>query len=110
MAASDWLIPTVTGVPAIITGIILWIKAKPEARKMNTDTAVALVNASSEFATDVLTQMKDIRDRLAQVESRERRRDRLLRTHHTWDIQLVSQARSQGLDVAEPPPLWIEDD
>lgn len=77
---------------------------------MNADTAAALVTASGQFADDLFDQVKDLRSRLGDVESRERRRDRLLARHHAWDIQLVNQTRAQGLDVSDPPPLWIEDD
>lgn len=76
---------------------------------MNADTTAALITASGQFTDDLFDQVKDLRTRLGDVESRERRRDRLLVRHHAWDIELVNQARSQGLEVAAPPPLWIED-
>lgn len=106
----DWVAPTVAALGGVIAGAVAWARAKPEAKKMNADTTVALLTASGAFADDLYEQVKDLRDRLSEVERRERRRDRLLLAHREWDIRLVSQARLQGIDPGEPPPLWNEDD
>lgn len=108
--AADWLLPVIIGAPGLVAGTVAWLKVRPETRKLRSEAAAGLAASAGDLVADFTEDVKDLRNRLRGLEKRERLRDRMLLVHHEWDLQLVSQARAGGIDVAPPPPLWTEED
>lgn len=98
-------------------GIAAFIKARPEARKINADSAQVLSASSVAFVQGVSHEMAALREEIATLRGkiaqqeekfkrREMQQDRRLRRHERWDVDMVHRLRSQQIDVPDPPPLY----
>jgi hypothetical protein len=84
-------------------------KGGSEARKIDMDSATALVDAGVRVATARTDELEQIKDDLAGVLRRERERERLAVQHERWDLDVVDQLRRLGGAVTDPPPLFIDE-
>ncbi len=102
-----------TGVAALITAIVLLVKARPENRKINADAAKVIQDASADWVKGVREDMAALRSRVAELEqtqraqaAREASQAARLRLHERWDQRIVEQVHEFGGTVADPPPLY----
>jgi len=95
----------VSGLAAVST----FRKGGSEARKIDMDSATALVDAGVRVATARTEELDQIKTDLAGVLRRERERNRLAVQHERWDLSIVDQVRKLGGDVTAPPPLFIDE-
>lgn len=84
-------------------------KGGSEARKIDMDSATALVDAGVRVATARTDELEEIKSDLAGVLRRERERNRLAVQHERWDLSIVDQVRQLGGIVTDPPPLFIDE-
>lgn len=49
-----------------------------------------------------------LRRELGDMKARERLRDQQARKHTAWDNEWVPRAQALGLDIPEPPPLYLD--
>lgn len=49
-----------------------------------------------------------LRRELGDMKARERLRDQQARAHTAWDNEWVPRAQALGLDIPEPPPLYLD--
>lgn len=110
MAIESWLIPVATAVSGVLLSAVAWRKSKPEIRRMDNAAATELVATAGGLAGGFAEYVDSLEERVKGIERRERRRDRMLRTHHDWDVRLVVDARNAGIQVPDPPPLWDDSD
>lgn len=86
------------------------IKSRSESRKVNADSAEVLVRTAAESNKDLGEDLKEVRTELREVRATQRRHDDVLRVHHRWDELVVDQLRRLGgVDVPDPPPLYLPD-
>lgn len=109
-----------TGLAALITALVLLVKARPENRLKNAEAAKVIQDASADWVLGVSEDLKALRasDRtlrakvatLEQERDQRKRRDdlqeRRLRKHETWDRNVAEQLRELGGSVTDPPPLY----
>ena len=75
----------------------LW-KAQHDSDREREDAEMAQLRHDVAYLTRELTDMK----------RRERLRDAQARKHTAWDNEWVPRAQALGLDIPEPPPLYLD--
>jgi hypothetical protein len=108
------LSPEVIGSALAVVGIGLggWLSR----RKPKVDRHSAVVTDSTAFGRLMLERQEkqDARldsalGRIDQLEEKEQQRDELARQHIKWDWRLMRQLHDQGIEVPDPPPLFVYD-
>jgi hypothetical protein len=98
-------------------GIASFIKARPEAKKLDADAAKVIQETSADMIKTVRESVREdlvaLRARVAELEQDRKDRDRRdemqyrrLRVHQSWDEQIARKLRELGEDIADPPPLY----
>lgn len=98
-------------------GIASFIKARPEAKKLDADTAKVIQETSADMIKTVRESVREdmaaLRSRVAELEQDRKDRVRLdemqirrLRVHQSWDEQIARKLRELGEDISDPPPLY----
>ena len=102
----DWnVVANVAGpVVALIAGGIFG------SRKRKADTHAVVVTNATDFAASVNARYDAVLRRLDEMEDRENRRDDLARAHLRWDWGRVRQLADLGVEVPDPPPLFLYPD
>jgi hypothetical protein len=109
VALPDWVIGA--GVLASAFGtLVLTLKAKPEARKMDRDGAAAALTAGAGIVTANSTSYTKLLDRVAALEAWNAGAERRMRRHSRWDQNAVNRLQQHGIDLPDPPPLWDDED
>lgn len=101
----DWV--TVANVGSPIAGLIVGglfgrKKTKADSHSVVVADAVAVAQKANERAETALR-------RLDEMEDRENRRDELARQHLRWDWGRVRQLADLGIEVPDPPALFLYD-
>jgi hypothetical protein len=111
----DWLSVSgyVIGSGGLLGGAVLLFKAKPEARKLNAESAKVIVDAAAALVQGVekdiaalRTKIEGLETRAEQRDVREHQQERLLLVHERWDIEVATKLRDLGAAVADPPPMY----
>lgn len=119
MTLAEWG-PWIGGLIAAVggtAGIAAFIKARPEAKKLDADTAKVIQETSADMIKTVRESVREdmaaLRARVAELEQDRKDRDRRdemqyrrLRVHQTWDEQIARKLRELGEEIADPPPLY----
>lgn len=119
MTLAEWG-PWVGGLFAAVggtAGIAAFIKARPEAKKLDADAAKVIQETSADMVKSVRESVREdmaaLRARVAELEQDRKDRDRRdemqyrrLRVHQTWDEQIARKLRELGEDISDPPPLY----
>jgi hypothetical protein len=91
-------------------GIVSFIKARPEAKKIDADAAKIIQETSAELVKTVRESVREdmaaLKARVADLENKERAQEIRNRQHVRWDDDVVRRARDHGIPVADPPPLY----
>jgi hypothetical protein len=109
VALPDWVV--IGGVIASAAGsLILALKAKPEARKMDRDGAAAALTAGAGIVTASSVSYTKLLDRVDALEAWIDGAERRMRRHSRWDQTAVHVIQQHGIDLPDPPPLWDDED
>lgn len=98
-------------------GFVAFIKARPEARKINAEAAAILGDSSVRIAQGLEEELTYLRNEVRAVkekqetaerqrEHREQQQYARLRAHERWDNTIAQKLRDLGEDVTDPPPLY----
>lgn len=109
----DWtqLIGPGIGFAGLVTGGIF-------ARGKNKADAHSIVIAdTNSYAQSVRSELDQERargdrqdERIAALERREKARDELARQHLRWDWRMIRHLADKGIEVEDPPSLFLYDD
>jgi hypothetical protein len=116
---ADWG-PWIGGIFAAVggtAGIAAFIKARPEAKKLDADAAKVIQETSADMVKSVRESVREdmaaLRARVAELELDRKERDRRdelqyrrLRVHQSWDEQIARKLRDLGEEIGDPPPLY----
>lgn len=100
-------------------GFVAFIKARPEARKIDAeaaatlgDSSVRIVQGLEEELTYLRSEVRAVKDKQEAVEREQRIKEQQqyfrLRAHERWDNTIAQKLRDLGEDVTDPPPLYPE--
>lgn len=109
----DWLqvISPAFGFLGIVTGgVIAKRKPKSDAHAVVVADAVAIASNASARAEATNARLDNALRRIDDLEDRENRRDELARQHLRWDWRQVRRLADLGIDVEDPPALFLYDD
>jgi hypothetical protein len=102
-----------TGLAALITALVLLVKARPENRLKNAEAAQVIQDASADWVKGVREDMSALRGRITELETAQRAQEARdaaqatrLRFHERWDRNIAEQVRELGGHVSDPPPLY----
>lgn len=98
-------------------GFVAFIKARPEARKIDAeaaaqlgDSSVRIVQGLEEELTYLRNEVRAVKEKQESVEREQRRKEQQeyyrLRAHERWDNTIAQKLRDLGEDVTDPPPLY----
>lgn len=79
-------------------------------RKAKADAHSIVVTDATTFGKMMLERAERAELRIDALEDRENRRDQLARDHLRWDWKRVRQLADLGLEVEDPPALFLYDD
>jgi hypothetical protein len=85
-------------------------KPKADSHSVVVSDAVAVATKANERADQVSNRLDVALRRIDDLEVRENRRDDLARQHLRWDWRQVRQLQDLGLEVEDPPRLFLYDD
>jgi hypothetical protein len=109
VALPDWV--PIGGIAVAVAGtLISLLKARPEARKLNSDGAAALTTGAGALVTAVQAEMHELRQEVGELRKWRRNIDLRMRAHARWDDEVVAVARASGLEIGDPPKLYEEQD
>jgi hypothetical protein len=90
--------------------LVLALKAKPEARKMDRDGAAAALTAGAGIVTASSVSYTKLLDRVDALEKWIGDAERRMRIHSRWDQNAVRVIQQHGIELPDPPPLWDDED
>jgi|SRR5688500_3485640 len=102
----DW--NTALNVLGPITGLL--VGGLFGRRKSKADAHSVVVTDATTFGNMMLTRAERAESRIDALEDRENRRDQLARQHLRWDWRQVRSLADLGVEVEDPPPLFLYDD
>lgn len=119
MSLAQWgpWIGAIVGTTGLGTGAVALFKARPEAKRLDADTAKVIQETSADMIKTVRESVREdlvaLRLRVAELEQDRKDRDRRdelqyrrLRVHQSWDEQIARKLRELGEDISDPPPLY----
>lgn len=107
MALPDWVV--IGGlVSSAVGSLVLVLKAKPEARKLDRDGGAAILTAGAGLVKETREELVQLRQEVREFRLWRDGLEHRLRRHSRWDDQRVVEARAHGWDVPDPPPLYDE--
>lgn len=115
MSATDYAAwaGVVLGGTGIASVIAVLVKARPEAKKLESeatkgvaDSAASLAQGFAEDMRSLRAEVQALKKKLDEQEDREERQERRLIIHEAWDRSVAQKLRELGQDVADPPPLY----
>lgn len=102
----DWV--SVLGPSVGVMGVI--VGGLFGRRKTKIDSHSVVITDATKFGTMMLERAERAEARIDALEDRENRRDALARQHLRWDWRQVRRLADQGVEVEDPPPLFLYDD
>lgn len=98
------------GILSGLTGsLIAIIKSRPEARKLSADAAGVLVGIATGVSRELESDLKEMRERVDQLELKQRQQQWTLERHSLWDIAATEKLRVVGIEIGDPPPLFSKE-
>jgi hypothetical protein len=98
---------TLLGVGGPVVGLV--VGGLFGRRKTKADSHSIVVTDATTFGTLMLQRAERAELRLDALEERENRRDELARAHLRWDWRQIRALGAHGIDVEDPPPLFLDD-
>lgn len=108
----DWVTAANVGSPIaalVIGGLFTRKKTKADSHSVVVADAVAVSQKASEQADKANARAEDALRRIDEMENRENARDELARQHIRWDWKLMRQLHDLGIEVPDPPSLFLYD-
>lgn len=87
----------------IVGGLFTRRKTKADSHSVVVADAVKLAQENDRRLSEAFRRIDDLEDR-------ERARDNLARQHLRWDWRMIRSLADQGIEVSDPPPLFLYDD
>lgn len=109
----DWVPVFNAGGPIVallVGGLIGRRKTKADSHSVVVADAVLVATKAREDAATANAGLHDALRRINDLEERENRRDDLARQHLRWDWRQVRKLADFGIDVEDPPPLFLYTD
>lgn len=109
----DWtqLISPGLGFLGLVTGgVIAKRKPKADAHAVVVADAVSIAKDARESADRANGRADNALRRIEELEDRENRRDELARQHLRWDWRQVRRLADLGVEVEDPPALFLYDE
>ena len=78
-------------------------------RKTKADSHSIVVTDATTFGNMMLARAERAEARIDALEEKELKRDELARQHLKWDWRLIRQLADQGIEIPDPPPLFMYD-
>lgn len=79
-------------------------------RKTKADAHSIVVTDATTFGNMMLLRAERAEQRIDALEDRENKRDKLARDHLRWDWRQIRALADHGIEVEDPPPLFLYDD
>lgn len=108
----DWLTVANVGSPVaalIIGGMFSRKKTKADSHSVVVADAVAIAKQANERTDATNARLEGALRRIDELEERENRRDELARQHLRWDWRQVRRLADLGIEVDDPPALFLYD-
>lgn len=108
----DWVTAANVGSPIaalIIGGLFTRKKTKADSHSVVVADAVAVAQQARDDASRASARASDALKRVDEMEARENQRDELARQHIRWDWRLIRKLTDLGIEVEDPPPLFVYD-
>lgn len=108
----DWVTALNVGSPVaalLIGGLFGRRKTKADSHSVVVADAVTMAKKAEERADRDSTRLDGALRRIDDLEDRENRRDALARQHLRWDWRQVRQLADLGIEVEDPPALFLYD-
>jgi len=108
----DWLAALNVGSPVaclIIGGLFGRRKTKSDSHSVVVADAVSVAQKANERADATNTRLDGAFRRIEELEDRENRRDELARQHLRWDWRQMRKLTDLGIEVEDPPALFLYD-
>lgn len=108
----DWVTAANVGSPIaalIIGGMFTRKKTKADSHSVVVADAVAVAKQANERADTVSKRLDNALTRIDELEDKENRRDDLLRLHLRWDWRQIRKLTDLGIEVEDPPSLFLYD-
>jgi len=102
-----WLGGAAAVLTAFGTALTLFIRARPEARKIKADGTVALLNATTATSAEQADQIQELFAETRKLWNRQRRTEQLIDRHISWDRRVANTVRDLGGTIEDPPPLAL---
>lgn len=102
----DW--NTVLGVGGPVIGLV--VGGLFARRKTKADAHSVVVTDATTFGNMMLVRAERAEARIDALEERENRRDQLARDHLRWDWRMIRRLADQGIEVEDPPSLFLFDE
>lgn len=107
-----WLAALIAVLAAVggVGGIVALLNLPKTRQKMDAEAAEVLTGAAVAIVQPLKTQVESLTARVLRMERRERQHLLLLANHATWDELAVACLREVGMEIPNPPPLYLHDD
>jgi hypothetical protein len=102
----DWAAVLGVGGPSLA----LLVGGMVGKRKTKADAHSVVVADATKVAKDVSDRLDTALKRIDALEDRENRRDELARQHLRWDWRQVRALTDLGIEVEDPPALFLYDE
>jgi hypothetical protein len=88
--------------------LVAVIKSRPEARKLSADAAGVLVGIATGVSKELEADLKEMRQRVDELELVQRQQQWTLERHSLWDTAATEKLRVLGIEIGDPPPLFFK--
>ena len=102
----DWV--TALNVAGPVAGLV--IGGMFGRKKTKADAHSIVVTDAMAFGAKMSEKLDNALRRIDDLENRENRRDELARQHLRWDWRQVRQLADLGIEVEDPPALFLYDE
>jgi uncharacterized lipoprotein YehR (DUF1307 family) len=94
----------------MLGGVIGRRKTKADVHSVVVADATKVAKDADERADRAMSRLDDAFKRINALEDRENRRDELARQHLRWDWRQVRALTDLGIEVEDPPALFLYDE
>jgi len=102
------IVSLIIGTSGVAGSILAFRKARPEARKMDADTAAVIATTAGKWVMDADDRMAELAAELRTIQHNQRRHDQLLTVHAQWDRQVIDALAAAGIShLPSAPPIYL---
>jgi NADH/NAD ratio-sensing transcriptional regulator Rex len=102
------VISLLVGTGGVGTAILAFRRSKPEAKKLDADTAAVIATTAGKWVLDADDRMAEMQATLTRLVHNQRAHEELLTVHARWDRQMLDALRDAGVEhLPSPPPIYL---